>query len=63
MAVKPWDIFSRNKYTDSATAASRLEICGGCEFLFKKTNTCKKCGCFMDLKTKLTNASCPIGKW
>ena len=41
----------------------RLDICKGCEFLFKPTNTCKKCGCFMDVKTKIATQRCPVGKW
>ena len=24
---------------------------------------CKECGCFMNRKTWLKDASCPIGKW
>jgi hypothetical protein len=31
--------------------------------LIKLTSQCKKCGCFMEAKTKLPNAECPIGKW
>jgi hypothetical protein len=40
-----------------------LEICKTCEFFRKGNQTCKKCGCFMKLKTKLEKATCPIGKW
>ena len=63
MSVKPWDLLKKDNYTDAEIASARLDVCNGCEFLFKKTNTCKKCGCFMTLKVKLENASCPIGKW
>ena len=41
----------------------RIAICKDCIFYFKPTGTCKKCGCFMKLKTKIKAASCPIGKW
>lgn len=41
----------------------RLEICKTCVFYRPKTNQCKKCGCFMKLKTRLEHAKCPIGKW
>jgi hypothetical protein len=44
-------------------AAKRLEICTECPRLFKKTYTCKECGCFMKIKTHLKSAECPIGKW
>jgi len=53
---------------DSAKApedisAKRWEICSSCEHLYKPTNSCKKCGCFMVLKTTLKKAQCPIKKW
>lgn len=41
----------------------RINICNSCEFLFTPTRNCKKCGCFVDAKTKLQSASCPINKW
>ena len=41
----------------------RWDECQKCEFLLKPTNNCKKCGCFMKVKTKVATASCPIGKW
>ena len=41
----------------------RWAECEKCEFLLKPTNNCKKCGCFMKVKTKVSTASCPIGKW
>lgn len=48
---------------DSETKEQRLAICEPCEFLFKATRQCKKCGCFVDFKTDLASASCPINKW
>lgn len=44
-------------------ASHRMSICKQCPFLFKFTKQCRKCGCFMEAKTKLPNAECPIGKW
>ncbi len=41
----------------------RMEICRSCPHLTLPFNRCEKCGCFMDLKTRLQNARCPIGKW
>ena len=61
--VKPWDLLNKVNYTDDETAKSRLDICLGCEHLIQLTKTCKKCGCFMQAKTKLKEATCPIGKW
>ena len=41
----------------------RLAICNECPFFNKSLNKCKKCGCFMKLKSTLKQASCPVGKW
>ncbi|NBP00403.1 MAG: hypothetical protein EBU90_09820 [Proteobacteria bacterium] len=43
--------------------SERLNICLQCEYLVKPTNQCTKCGCLMNLKTKLKEVNCPIGKW
>ena len=61
--VKPWDLINGSPRTPDELAAYRLEICKGCEWFRPKTQTCKKCGCFMKLKTTLEKAKCPIGKW
>lgn len=63
-ATRPWDILNPDapRATDDI-AAKRLEICLGCEKLIQVTKQCKECGCFMSMKTKLENATCPLGKW
>jgi hypothetical protein len=40
----------------------RIKECNSCEHL-SSLRACKKCGCFVDAKTKLKFTSCPIGKW
>jgi hypothetical protein len=40
-----------------------MAICTNCEFFKKNGSRCKKCNCFMKLKTDLLHARCPIGKW
>jgi len=50
-------------FVDNDTRKERLEICGGCDRLFRPTWTCKECGCFMGVKTTLEGVSCPLGKW
>lgn len=42
---------------------ARYDICKSCEHLIELTSTCKKCGCFMQAKTYIAAAECPIGKW
>jgi hypothetical protein len=61
--VKPWDLINGSPRSPEEVAQYRLEICKGCEFYRAKTNQCKKCGCFMKLKTLLEKSKCPIGKW
>lgn len=61
--TRPWHLLERSSYTTKEVANNRFDICKDCEFLTPNTNQCKKCGCFMELKTKLHAASCPIGKW
>jgi hypothetical protein len=63
-SVRPWDLFNRNKdQVPEEVKEKRFDICKECPFFIKMTGTCKKCGCFMDAKTKLSEASCPVGKW
>lgn len=61
--VKPWDLFNGSERSPEELAEYRFSICSGCEFFKKNGNRCKKCGCFMKLKTQLAAAKCPIGKW
>lgn len=62
MSVKPTDLLNPKNYGDKDVAASRLSICMQCP-QFTKTKRCKECGCFMVAKTKLKEATCPLGKW
>lgn len=42
----------------------RLDICKKCEFVKNKVLLrCGKCECLLNLKTKLKEVVCPIGKW
>lgn len=62
--TRPWDLLNPNtEYIDPHVAETRFSICKGCPELIAPTNQCKKCGCFMVLKTKLLKAECPLGKW
>jgi hypothetical protein len=62
--TRPWDIVNPNTgWVEEDIAKERFEICKACPELVKVTKTCKKCGCFMAVKTKIQGATCPIGKW
>jgi hypothetical protein len=56
-------IINAVELVDAAEAESRLVVCLDCPHLIALTKQCKKCGCFMEAKTKLKSASCPIEKW
>lgn len=62
--VRPWDIFNKNvEKVSDVVKEQRLSICMECPRLIKATKQCKECGCFMDVKAKLFDADCPLGKW
>lgn len=62
--ARPWDLYNKNiGRVEQELADRRMEICLGCPQLIKLTHQCKECGCIMNLKTKLPNAECPLGKW
>jgi hypothetical protein len=62
--TRPWDLINPNvEHVSDEEQTRRFAICKACPELIKLTSQCKKCGCIMNLKTKLTKAVCPIGKW
>lgn len=54
---------SDTEWVSEDISNSRYSICQSCPELIKLTKQCKKCGCFMAVKTKLQLATCPLGKW
>ena len=61
--TRPWDVLNSENHIDQKTIDQRMDICKACPELIQLTKQCKKCGCFMELKTKLEYAVCPLGKW
>jgi len=58
------DMFSGQlKFSVEELATERMKICKSCPNFKPVSKQCSKCGCFMDLKTKLLDASCPIELW
>ena len=49
---------------DGDVINERWDLCKGCEFLLS-TNNCKKCGCFMKAKIRVSGSKCPLNppKW
>lgn len=62
--TRPWDMLNPNvpKVSDNIESI-RMSLCMDCPELIKSTKQCKQCGCFMNMKVKLENAKCPVGKW
>jgi hypothetical protein len=62
--TNPLDMLNPNEpRSEEELVEARLSICRECEFFRPRTQQCKKCGCFMKLKTKLERSHCPIHKW
>jgi hypothetical protein len=62
--TRPWDVINpATEWADEEISTKRYSICKACPELIKLTSQCKKCGCFMKMKAKLADATCPIGKW
>ena len=62
--TNPFDLLNPNNYDkDKDKVEERLAICRQCTHFRASTEQCRKCGCFMKLKTKLERSHCPIGKW
>jgi hypothetical protein len=63
-AVGPMDMINpETEWVDEGLFNERFSICKACPELIKLTKQCKKCGCFMAVKSKMKLASCPLGKW
>lgn len=63
-SVKPWDALNPNtEWLSEEESSKRFDICKACPELINLTKQCKRCGCFMAVKTKMKLATCPIGKW
>lgn len=62
--TRPWDLLNKNKArVEEILQKERMVICRACPLFIEKTGQCSKCLCIMELKTKLAEAECPVGKW
>ena len=50
-------------FTTEFEKKRRYDLCQACEFFHRDSKRCTKCGCFMEHKTGLTAAECPVNKW
>lgn len=56
-------VHNQGVFVSDEVHTERMRICEGCEFFRQSDRRCSKCGCFMQNKTKLKKAYCPIHKW
>ena len=62
--VTPLDLLNpKTRPAEAEVSNNRYNICKTCPELIHITSQCKKCGCFMSVKTRLESAKCPLGKW
>lgn len=61
--VTPFDMLKPNNKVTQEMFDQRMEICKSCDKFKQLTQRCSLCGCFMNMKTRLEGAYCPIGKW
>jgi rRNA maturation protein Nop10 len=62
--ARPWDLLRTDiEHVPDDIQNARLKACHSCEMYIKVPGVCIKCGCLMNLKTKLPHAYCPIDKW
>ena len=62
--TRPWDLINPNtEFASESLQKERYSICNSCPEFIGLTKQCRKCGCFMHLKTKIQVAACPLNKW
>lgn len=44
-------------------AMLRMQVCRECDKFLPDSGQCSLCQCYMELKTKMANVACPVGKW
>jgi len=57
------DFMTKKEKIDDSFSKDRMKICKECDSFVKSIAVCNECGCFMKIKTKWKDASCPKGKW
>lgn len=56
-------IAGKLRLSEDELASERIKVCEQCPHFKKMARQCELCGCFLDLKTKVLHASCPVEKW
>ena len=56
-------IMEETDFSSDELIATRLTICNTCEFVSANKDSCSKCSCLLESRTKYVEMFCPIGKW
>ncbi len=56
-------IYRMSILCDEERRTKRYNICKECKHFRAITKQCKVCSCFMPIKTKMLEMTCPINKW
>ena len=56
-------LYGDNLFVDGDEKQRRYDICQACEHFDRMKKRCRECGCFLEQKTRLTAAECPVHKW
>jgi hypothetical protein len=56
-------IMEETDFSSDELIATRLSICNMCEFVSTNKDSCSKCSCLLESRTKYVEMFCPIGKW
>jgi hypothetical protein len=51
------------EFEETPVSKQRMTVCKQCDSYMLGIRVCKECSCFMPIKTLLTDAVCPLGKW
>ena len=52
-----------NFFTSDKIYKERISICRSCVYYFKPSGQCKRCLCFMKIKSRIANQECPEKFW
>jgi hypothetical protein len=56
-------IMEESDFSSAELIANRLAICNTCEFVSANKDSCSKCSCLLESRTKYIEMFCPVGRW
>jgi hypothetical protein len=56
-------IMEESDFSSPVLINQRITICKSCEFINDAQDSCSKCSCLLENRTKYVESFCPDGKW